>query len=201
MRPPQRSTLAPRSAASDVYKRQITYRDQDFGADLGAPTAGQGADVILDNMGAKYLARNVTALADGGRLVVIGLQGGARGELDLAALLTKRAAVIATSLRARPPAEKATIVAAVREHVWPLVAAGAVRPVIHERFALADAAAAHRDPAASPHIGTPPLGPRAAARRCCPPGGAGASPRRARRSCHPKPWCRAAGRAAASPRR
>ena len=122
-------------------------------AELAAATAGQGADVILDNMGAKYLARNVTALADGGRLVVIGLQGGARGELDLAALLTKRAAVIATSLRARPPAEKATIVAAVREHVWPLVAAGAVRPVIHERFALADAAAAHRALEASQHIG------------------------------------------------
>lgn len=131
----------------------INYRDQDFVAELAAATAGQGADVILDNMGAKYLARNVTALADGGRLVVIGLQGGARGELDLAALLTKRAAVIATSLRARPPAEKATIVAAVREHVWPLVAAGAVRPVIHERFALADAAAAHRALEASQHIG------------------------------------------------
>lgn len=131
----------------------INYRDQDFVAELAAATAGQGADVILDNMGATYLARNVTALADGGRLVVIGLQGGARGELDLAALLTKRAAVIATSLRARPPAEKATIVAAVREHVWPLVAAGAVRPVIHERFALADAAAAHRALEASQHIG------------------------------------------------
>ncbi|MFZ1577621.1 MAG: NAD(P)H-quinone oxidoreductase, partial [Nostocoides sp.] len=131
----------------------INYRDQDFVAELAAATAGQGADVILDNMGATYLARNVTALADGGRLVVIGLQGGARGELDLAALLTKRAAVIATSLRARPPAEKATIVAAVREHVWPLVAAGAVRPVIHERFALADAADAHRALEASQHIG------------------------------------------------
>ncbi len=131
----------------------INYRDQDFVAELAAAPAGQGADVILDNMGAKYLARNVTALADGGRLVVIGLQGGARGGLDLAGLLAERAAGGATSLRARPPAEKATIVAAVREHVWPLVAAGAVRPVIHERFALADAAAAHRALEASQHIG------------------------------------------------
>ena len=86
-----------------------------------------GADVILDIVGAKYLSRNVSALATSGRLVIIGMQGGTRGELDIAALLAKRGAVIATTLRARPAAEKATIVAAVREHVWPLVAAGRVR--------------------------------------------------------------------------
>ncbi len=93
--------------------------------------------MILDNMGAKYLARNVDALAVNGRLVVIGLQGGAKAELDLGLLLRKRGAVIATSLRARPAAEKAAIVAAVREHVWPLIESGRVKPVVHARHTLA----------------------------------------------------------------
>lgn len=131
----------------------VNYREQDFVEELRAATAGAGADVILDNMGAKYLARNVDALAPNGRLVVIGLQGGAKAELDLGLLLRKRAAVIATSLRARPADEKATIVAAVREHVWPLVAAGRVKPVIHSRYPLTEAADAHRELEASGHIG------------------------------------------------
>jgi putative PIG3 family NAD(P)H quinone oxidoreductase len=131
----------------------VNYREQDFVEEVRAATGGAGADVILDNMGAKYLARNVSALATNGRLVVIGLQGGTKAELDLQVLLRKRAAVIATSLRARPVAEKATIVAAVREHVWPLVSSGRVKPVVHERFALADAAQAHRMLESSAHIG------------------------------------------------
>jgi putative PIG3 family NAD(P)H quinone oxidoreductase len=131
----------------------VNYREQDFVEGLRAATAGAGADVILDNMGAKYLARNVDALAPNGRLVVIGLQGGAKAELDLGQLLRKRAAVIATSLRARPADEKATIVAAVREHVWPLIGAGRVKPVIHGRYPLAQAAEAHRELEASGHIG------------------------------------------------
>lgn len=131
----------------------VNYREQDFVEEVRAATGGAGADVILDNMGAKYLARNIDALAVNGRLVVIGLQGGARAEIDLNALLRKRAAVIATSLRARPPKEKAAIVAAVREHVWPLVEAGRVRPVVHSRHPLADAAAAHREIEESGHIG------------------------------------------------
>ncbi|HSO65388.1 MAG TPA: NAD(P)H-quinone oxidoreductase, partial [Ornithinibacter sp.] len=94
----------------------VNYREEDFVERVLAATEGHGADVVLDNMGAKYLSRNVAALATNGRLVIIGMQGGTRGELDIAALLAKRAAVIATSLRARPAAEKATIVAAVREH-------------------------------------------------------------------------------------
>jgi NADPH:quinone reductase-like Zn-dependent oxidoreductase len=104
-------------------------------------------------MGAKYLARNVDSLAVNGRLVVIGLQGGVAAELDLGQLLRKRGAVIATSLRARPASEKATIVAAVREHVWPLVAAGRVRPVVHSRYPLAQAPQAHRELESSGHIG------------------------------------------------
>jgi putative PIG3 family NAD(P)H quinone oxidoreductase len=131
----------------------VNYREQDFVEEVRAATAGAGADVILDNMGAKYLARNVDALAVNGRLVVIGLQGGAKAELDLGRLLRKRAAVIATSLRARPADEKAAIVAAVREHVWPLVESGRVAPVVHGRHPLADAAQAHRDLEASGHIG------------------------------------------------
>ncbi|HEY7721598.1 MAG TPA: NAD(P)H-quinone oxidoreductase [Pedococcus sp.] len=131
----------------------VNYREQDFVEEVRAATDGAGADVILDNMGAKYLSRNVDALAVNGRLVVIGLQGGTTAELNLNTLLRKRAAVIATSLRARPPAEKAAIVAAVREHVWPLVEAGRVKPVVHSRHPLADAPAAHREMEESGHIG------------------------------------------------
>ena len=131
----------------------VNYREQDFVEEVRSATGGAGVDVILDNMGAKYLARNIEALAPGGRLVVIGLQGGARAELDLGLLLRKRGAVIATSLRARPTEEKAAIVAAVREHVWPLVEAGRVRPVIHSRHPLVDAPTAHRELEASGHIG------------------------------------------------
>jgi putative PIG3 family NAD(P)H quinone oxidoreductase len=131
----------------------VNYREQDFVAEVRAATGGHGADVVLDNMGATYLGRNVDVLATGGRLVVIGMQGGRRAELDLGVLLAKRGAVIATSLRARSKAEKATIVAAVREHVWPLVEAGRVRPVVHGRYPLARAADAHREMEASTHVG------------------------------------------------
>ncbi|EWT05854.1 NADPH:quinone oxidoreductase [Intrasporangium chromatireducens Q5-1] len=131
----------------------VNYKDEDFVEKVREGTGGHGADVILDNMGAKYLARNVETLAISGRLVVIGLMGGRRAELDLGTLLAKRAAVIATTLRARPDTEKATIVAAVREHVWPLVESGVVRPVIHSRHPLEKAADAHREMEASTHIG------------------------------------------------
>jgi len=122
----------------------ISYADEDFVAVVRRESGGRGADVILDNMGAKYLSRNVEALAPAGRLVVIGLQGGANGELDLGALLRKRAAVLATTLRGRSAAEKAAIVASVRENVWPLVADGTVVPVVHAVVPLADAAKAHQ---------------------------------------------------------
>lgn len=131
----------------------VNYKEEDFVERLRELTKGHGADVILDNMGAKYLGRNVEALATNGRLVTIGLMGGRRGELDMGMLLAKRAAVIATSLRARPATEKAAIVAAVREHVWPLVESGDVRPIIHSRHPLEHAAEAHREMEASGHIG------------------------------------------------
>ena len=122
----------------------IDYREQDFVESLRAATDGHGADVILDLMGAAYLARNVAALAVNGRLVVIGLQGGARAELDLGQLMSKRAAVLATTLRARPDAEKAAIVQSVREHVWPLLESGRVVPVVDRVLPVDQAAEAHR---------------------------------------------------------
>ncbi|MGW3437835.1 NAD(P)H-quinone oxidoreductase [Streptomyces bacillaris] len=131
----------------------INYREQDFVEEVRENTAGAGADVILDIVGAKYLDRNVQALAVNGRLAIIGLQGGVKGELNLGALLAKRAAVTATSLRGRPLAEKAAIVAAVREHVWPLIADGVVRPVVDRTVPMADAAEAHRVLESSTHVG------------------------------------------------
>ncbi|MFC9844136.1 NAD(P)H-quinone oxidoreductase [Streptomyces sp. NPDC060223] len=131
----------------------VNYREQDFVEEIKRATDGAGADVILDNMGAKYLDRNVQALAVNGRLAIIGMQGGIKGELNIATLLNKRAAVTATSLRVRPLAEKAAIVAAVREHVWPLIASGHVRPVVDRELPMNDAAEGHRVLEGSGHIG------------------------------------------------
>jgi putative PIG3 family NAD(P)H quinone oxidoreductase len=131
----------------------INYRTEDFVERLREITAGHGADVILDNIGAAYLGRNVEALAVNGRLVVIGLQGGVRGELDLGRLMAKRAAILSTGLRARPVAEKATIVASVREHVWPLTESGTLTVIADQRFPMAEAAAAHRLVESSGHVG------------------------------------------------
>jgi putative PIG3 family NAD(P)H quinone oxidoreductase len=130
----------------------INYRTEDFVARVREET-GEGVDVILDGIGAKYLARNVEALAVNGRLVIIGLQGGAKAEIDLNALLRKRAQVIATVLRARPVPEKAAIVAAVRERVWPLVESGTVRPVVDRVLPMREAAEAHRVVEASENVG------------------------------------------------
>ncbi len=123
----------------------IDYHD-DVPARLKEATDGHGADVILDNMGAKGLAANVDALASDGRLLIIGLQGGRKGELDLNKLLRKRGSVTAMSLRGRPvqgPNGKAAVVAGVREQVWPMFADGRVRPVVHDRVPLPDAGKAH----------------------------------------------------------
>ncbi|MFK4146983.1 NAD(P)H-quinone oxidoreductase [Streptomyces sp. NPDC004065] len=131
----------------------INYREQDFVEEVRRATDGAGADVVLDNMGAKYLDRNVEALAVNGRLAIIGLQGGVKGELNIGTLLRKQAAITATSLRARPLSEKAAIVAAVREHVWPLFDGGYVRPVVDREVPMNDAATAHRIVEESGHIG------------------------------------------------
>jgi NADPH2:quinone reductase len=131
----------------------ICYRDEDFVARVKEATGGRGADVILDNMGAKYLARNVDVLAPDGRLVVIGMQGGIKAELNLATLLTKRGAVHAMSLRHRPAEQKAAIVAGVRAEVWPAFASGAIRPVIDRVLPLGEAAEAHRVVESLGHVG------------------------------------------------
>ncbi|MFI7273945.1 NAD(P)H-quinone oxidoreductase [Streptomyces sp. NPDC049879] len=122
----------------------IDYREQDFVAEIKAATDGRGADVILDIIGAKYLARNIDALAPNGRITVIGFQGGVKAELNLQALMAKRGSIASASLRARPVAEKSAIVAEVRENVWPLLADGRVRTVVDRTFPMDEAADAHR---------------------------------------------------------
>jgi putative PIG3 family NAD(P)H quinone oxidoreductase len=131
----------------------VNYRDEDFVSAALGFTGGHGADVILDIIGAAYLQRNVTALATGGRLVVIGLQGGATGELDLSQLLRRRATVHASTLRSRPLAEKAAIVSRVQAEVWPLVSSGQIRPVIETTLPLSEAVQAHQLMEADGHVG------------------------------------------------
>lgn len=129
----------------------IDYKQQDFAAEMKA--AGATADVILDIIGAKYLDANVSVLSTAGRLVVIGLQGGVKAELNLGALMSKRAAVMATTLRARPSTEKAAIVRAMVAQVWPLISDGTVRPIIHATYPLGDVRQAHQVLEESSHIG------------------------------------------------
>jgi putative PIG3 family NAD(P)H quinone oxidoreductase len=131
----------------------INYREQDFVEAIRSATDGHGADVILDNMGAEYLARNIAALATNGRIAVIGLQGGIKAELDLGKLMATRGSVAATSLRARPTQDKARICAAVVENIWPLVTSGAITPTIDRIVAMSDAAEGHRVVTASEHVG------------------------------------------------
>lgn len=121
----------------------MNYRDEDFVDVLHRVTDGRGVDVILDNMGAAYLDRNTSALARNGRLLIIGLQGGAQGSFDISAALRKNIAVYPSSLRGRPRAEKAEVCRQVAEHLWPLIADDTVRPVIDERIPLPEAALAH----------------------------------------------------------
>ena len=143
----ERKAEASRALGADLV---INYREQDFAEQVKA--AG-GADVILDIMGAKYLASNISALKTGGHLVVIGLQGGVKAELNLAGLLAKRASVTATSLRSRPSEEKAAIVSSVVEHLMPLIESGELSPVIDRTFAVTEVRAAHGYLAAGEHIG------------------------------------------------
>ncbi|WP_336879924.1 NAD(P)H-quinone oxidoreductase [Rhodococcus globerulus] len=125
----------------------INYREQDFVAALAEATDGHGADIILDNMGASYLGRNVDALAADGHIVVIGMQGGRKGEVDIGKLLGKRGSITATGLRGRPitgPGGKAEIVADVRAKLWPLIADGSVQPVVSIELPITEAPLAHQ---------------------------------------------------------
>ena len=131
----------------------ISYQDEDFTAAVLEFTGWHGADVILDIMGAPYLARNLDALATWGRLVGIATRGGSRAEIDLGLLMLKRATIVAATLRTRTVAEKAEVVAATREHIWPLISAGKVVPVIHAVLPMSEAAEAHRMLDDGSHIG------------------------------------------------
>ena len=124
----------------------INYHDEDFVERVREATDGAGANVIFDIMGASYLDRNIDALANDGRLVIIGMQGGVKGELNIAKLLGKRAHVIGTTLRGRPstgPSSKSEVVAEVTRSVWPMIADGRVRPIIGAELPIQDAAEAH----------------------------------------------------------
>jgi putative PIG3 family NAD(P)H quinone oxidoreductase len=131
----------------------ISYRDEDFTAAVLDFTGWHGADVILDIMGASYLAGNLDALATWGRLTVIATRGGSRGEVDLGLMMQKRATIVAATLRTRTAAEKAEVVAATRDHIWPLISAGKVVPVIHAVLPMSEAAEAHRMLDDGTHVG------------------------------------------------
>jgi putative PIG3 family NAD(P)H quinone oxidoreductase len=131
----------------------IDYQSDDFVARVRERTDGRGVDIVLDIMGGSYLSRNVDALATGGRLVVIGTQGGRHADLNLGTLLAKRASIHATTLRSRPLEEKAAIVAAMQANVWPMIESGVVLPVVDRVLPIQQAAEAHRVIESGNHIG------------------------------------------------
>ena len=131
----------------------INYREGDFVEATLRATDGRGADVILDMVGGDYVPRNIAAAAVEGRIAIIASQGGNKAELDLRPLMMKRLTLGASTLRAQPVPNKARIAAALRAQVWPLFATQGLKPVIHARFPLADAAGAHRLMEADTHIG------------------------------------------------
>jgi putative PIG3 family NAD(P)H quinone oxidoreductase len=133
--------------------RAVCYRDGDFVAACKELTDGRGVDVVLDSIGAPYLERNLASLAIGGRLLLIGLMGGAKAEIGLGQLLMRRLQVIASTLRARPAAEKARIVAGFEARFGAALARGEIAPIVDRVLPLAEAAAAHRAVKASEHFG------------------------------------------------
>ncbi|PNA00167.1 MULTISPECIES: NAD(P)H-quinone oxidoreductase [unclassified Pseudomonas] len=142
------------AAIHNLGGEAINYREQDFAAVIAEKTAGQGVNVILDIMGGSYLNGNISALGMDGRLVMLGFLGGARAnDIDLLAILGKRAVVTGSLLRARTSAEKAAIADQLREHVWPVLAAGRCLPMIDKVYPLTDAAKAHAHMEAGDHIG------------------------------------------------
>ncbi len=134
-------------------ERAIDYQREDFVAAVREATKGRGVDLVLDMVGAPYLARNLECLAEDGRLVQIGVQQGPKAELNLLAVMQKRLTVTGSTLRPRPESEKGRIASALLANVWPLIEAGRIRPVLHARLPLAAAAEAHRQMEASTHIG------------------------------------------------
>lgn len=134
-------------------ERAINYKTEDFEAVVKELTGGRGVDVILDMVGGDYLPREIKALADDGRLVFIAQLGGAKGQLDMGQVMRRRLTITGSTLRPRPVAFKAAIAANLRQHVWPLIDAGKIKPVIHQRFPLEQAAQAHAMMESSAHIG------------------------------------------------
>ncbi|WP_016832367.1 NAD(P)H-quinone oxidoreductase [Herbaspirillum lusitanum] len=131
----------------------INYRTEDFEEVLKTATEGRGVDVILDMVGGDYLPREIKTLADDGRLVIIALLGGAKGQLDMSQILRRRLTVTGSTLRPRPVEFKAFIARQLQERVWPLLASGKVKPVIYQTFPLAQAAQAHALMESSAHVG------------------------------------------------
>jgi NADPH2:quinone reductase len=134
-------------------ERAINYREVDFSEAVKDATGGRGVDVVLDMVGGAYLQRNIDVLAMDGRLVQIGMMGGTKASIDTLPVLQRRLIITGSTLRPRPVAEKAAIARSVREHVWPLIEAGRMRPVVHATYPLAAAAEAHRMMESSAHIG------------------------------------------------
>jgi NADPH2:quinone reductase len=133
--------------------RAINYKTEDFVEVVKAETGGKGVDVILDMVGGDYVPREISCLADDGRLVLIALLGGAKASVPLGQILMRRLTVTGSTLRPRPLAFKAAIAAKLREHVWPLLDAGTIKPVIYKMFPLAEAAQAHALMESSSHVG------------------------------------------------
>jgi len=131
----------------------INYRTQDFVAEVKAATGGKGADVVLDMVAGDYVSRELQCMADDGRLVIIAVQGGVKCEINAGDVLRRRLTVTGSTLRPRPVAFKGAIAAALRDKVWPLIASGQIRPVIHRVFAADQAAAAHALMESNQHIG------------------------------------------------
>jgi NADPH:quinone reductase len=137
---PERVARVAQLGGADVV---LDHRSGDLVERVREATSGRGVDVVLDVLGAGGLEENVAVLAVDGRIVVIGLQQGRRGTIDLGELLARRGSVRTTTLRSRPALDKARLVAAVREHAWPLVLEGRLRPVVHAALPLQDAGRAH----------------------------------------------------------
>jgi NADPH2:quinone reductase len=142
-----------RACESLGAERGINYRTEDFVEIVKGLTEGRGVDVILDMVAGDYVPREITALADDGRLVLIALLGGSKAQADLGQILRRRLTITGSTLRPRPIAFKGAIAQNLRRHVWPLLESGAIKPVIYESFPLAEAAAAHRLMESSAHVG------------------------------------------------
>lgn len=142
-----------RACESLGAERGINYRSEDFVEIVKAATGGKGVDVVLDMVAGDYLPREVSCLADDGRIVIIALLGGAKANVSLGDVLRRRLTITGSTLRPRPVAFKAAIAAKLRQNVWPLLESGKIKPVIYKTFPLADAAKAHELMESSTHVG------------------------------------------------